>query len=204
MLPSALRVARSTLCAGIVYLVTVSSAHAQLVTVGGGLLLTDRATDLVAEVHAETPPFFDARGYLTASWTDEGAKPTLISAAEVPVLRVGGCLCRAWCWTAVGRGERLPDIPAVGILDRRPVTIAANVLSVDRVDTAVRGLRLGAPAARRVPPKSRCRGSASRTGKRTPDEVRQACHHTGAGTTEVGALGLPNGRQTGSRRTRRP
>ena len=50
--------------------------------------MTRRAIDPVLEVHAETPPFAETRGYVTASWTGESAKPTLILAAEQPVLRM--------------------------------------------------------------------------------------------------------------------
>jgi len=51
--------------------------------------MTPRGADPVAELHAETPPFADARGYVTASWTHERVKPTFISAIERPVLWVG-------------------------------------------------------------------------------------------------------------------
>ena len=62
---------------------------AQLATVGGGVLVTERATDAVFELHVETPPLVGARGYATLSWTDESAKPTIITAVERPVLRLG-------------------------------------------------------------------------------------------------------------------
>lgn len=73
-----------------VWLQIPAAAVAQLVTVGGGALITERATNPVAELHAETPPFPDARAYVTLSWTDDSAAPTIITAAERPVLRFGG------------------------------------------------------------------------------------------------------------------
>ena len=63
------------------------AAHAQLVTVGGGVLVSNRPTEPVAELHAETPPLRAARAYLTLSWTDESAQPTVITAAERPLLQ---------------------------------------------------------------------------------------------------------------------
>ncbi len=51
--------------------------------------MTKRATEPVAELHGETPPLAGARAYVTLSWTDESAKPTVISAAEWQVVNVG-------------------------------------------------------------------------------------------------------------------
>ena len=64
-------------------------AEAQLATVGGGVLLSNRVPEPVAELHAETPPIVTARVYGTVSWTDESAKPTLITAAERSVVQIG-------------------------------------------------------------------------------------------------------------------
>lgn len=70
-------------------LATPAATRAQLATVGAGALITKRATEPVAELHGETPPLLDARAYVTLSWTDESWSPTLITAAERPVLHVG-------------------------------------------------------------------------------------------------------------------
>ena len=86
---SALGVARAARATGILCGTMTPSANAQFVTVGGGLLMTPRGADPVAELHAETPPFAEARGYLTASWTHESVKPTFITAIERPLLRKG-------------------------------------------------------------------------------------------------------------------
>lgn len=64
-------------------------AEAQLATAGAGVLVSNRVPELVAELHAETPPIVSGRAYVTLSWTDErSAKPTLITAAERPVVHV--------------------------------------------------------------------------------------------------------------------
>jgi hypothetical protein len=65
------------------------ATDAQLATIGAGALLSDRPTEPVFELHAETPPFARTSAYVTVSWTDESWNPTLITAAERPVLHVG-------------------------------------------------------------------------------------------------------------------
>jgi hypothetical protein len=65
------------------------NAGAQLVTVGGGALVTERATEAVAELHAETPPLVGGRAYATLSWSDQSAAPTVITAWEHPMVRFG-------------------------------------------------------------------------------------------------------------------
>ncbi|MDH3497786.1 MAG: hypothetical protein OER21_13580 [Gemmatimonadota bacterium] len=81
-------VTRALLC-GLLWLVSPSVVSAQLLTIGGGALVTTRSTEPVGELHGETPPLARARGYVTLSWTDESTKPTVISAAERPVIHVG-------------------------------------------------------------------------------------------------------------------
>jgi hypothetical protein len=63
------------------------ATHAQFATIGGGVLVSNRPPEPVAELHAETPPVRAARAYLTLSWTDESAKPTVITAAERALLQ---------------------------------------------------------------------------------------------------------------------
>lgn len=62
-------------------------AEAQFATIGAGVLLSDLPSEPVAELHAETPPVLGSRAYATLSWTDESAKPTVITAAERALLR---------------------------------------------------------------------------------------------------------------------
>jgi hypothetical protein len=81
---------RAVVFAGLASLAMASAVSAQLATVGAGVLVTERPTEPVFELHAETPPFWDARLYATLSWTDDSWNPTIITAAERPVLRFGG------------------------------------------------------------------------------------------------------------------
>jgi len=67
----------------------LSIAQAQFATVGGGVLISERPSQPVAELNVQTAPFFKSRAYLTLSWTDESASPTIISAVERPVLTYG-------------------------------------------------------------------------------------------------------------------
>ena len=62
-------------------------AVAQLATVGVGALLSERPTEIVYELHVASPPVHQTRAYTTFSWTDDSAKPTLITAAERSVIR---------------------------------------------------------------------------------------------------------------------
>ncbi|MDH3292422.1 MAG: hypothetical protein OEO20_15440 [Gemmatimonadota bacterium] len=91
--PSAARGERRStgamLLCGLLWLASPTVASAQLVTVGGGVLVTKRSTEPVAELHGETPPLVGARAYVTLSWTDESTKPTIISAVERPVVHLG-------------------------------------------------------------------------------------------------------------------
>lgn len=66
--------------------------EAQFVTVGAGALVSQRSPQPVAELHAETPPVLDSRAYLTLSWSDDSAAPTVITAAERSILHVGRAL----------------------------------------------------------------------------------------------------------------
>lgn len=72
----------------IVFVVALPVAgDAQLATVGAGVLMSKRAPEPVAELHAATPPILATRAYLTLSWTDESGKPTIITAAERSIVR---------------------------------------------------------------------------------------------------------------------
>ncbi len=84
-----IRFARAPLLVGGFLLALAPAAWAQLVTVGGGVLVSNRPTEPVLELHGETPPFADTRAYVTFSWTDDSWNPTIITAAERPVLHVG-------------------------------------------------------------------------------------------------------------------
>ena len=74
---------------GVLSVVLVVPSEAQFATVGGGVLMSNRTPEPVAELHAETPPILAARAYVTMSWTDESTKPTVITASERSVAHVG-------------------------------------------------------------------------------------------------------------------
>lgn len=69
-------------------------AVAQLATVGGGALVTERGTDAVGELHAETPPFADGRagaftgigaGLLWLEVKDYEPDPMVVSSTVIPL-----------------------------------------------------------------------------------------------------------------------
>lgn len=59
-----------------------AAGEAQFATVGAGVLVSRRAPEGVAELHAQTIERFASRGYLTLSWTKHSASPTVITAVE--------------------------------------------------------------------------------------------------------------------------
>ena len=90
---------RTLWLAGASTLALAPAVPAQLATVGAGVLISERPQQPVFELHGETPPVpADSRAYVTLSWTDESWAPTIISAAELPVLRYEGA------FTGVGGG----------------------------------------------------------------------------------------------------
>lgn len=74
------------------------SATAQIATIGAGALLSGRDPVVVYELHGQTPPLAEWRGYGTLSWTDQSAAPTVITAAERPLLTFGDA------FTGIGGG----------------------------------------------------------------------------------------------------
>lgn len=66
------------------------AAEGQFATASAGMLVSKRVPDPIAELHAETPPFHDTRGWITLSWTDESAKPTVITSVEHALLHIKG------------------------------------------------------------------------------------------------------------------
>ncbi len=65
-------------------------AEGQFATASAGMLVSKRVPDVIGELHAETPPVRATRGWITLSWTDESAKPTVITAVEHALLHVKG------------------------------------------------------------------------------------------------------------------
>lgn len=89
---------RALLGASLLLAACWTSASAQFLTIGAGVLLSERSPEPVAELHAETPPLLKTRAYGTLSWTDESVRPTVITAAERQVLKTGVTM------TGVGAG----------------------------------------------------------------------------------------------------
>ena len=103
-------------------------AEAQFATVGAGLLVSKRPSEPVAELHAETPPLRSTRAYATFSWTDESAKPTIISAAERRILNTKRTM------TGIGAGLLWLDVN-----DYRPypIVVSSTVVPLPIPRTAV-------------------------------------------------------------------
>lgn len=90
---------KSLVTGGVLWLMAAAPAAAQIVTVGAGALLSDFPTEAVYEIHAETPPLpADFRAYATLSWTEHSAAPTVITAAERPLVEFGPA------FTGIGAG----------------------------------------------------------------------------------------------------
>lgn len=81
---------RSVISVGALSLALVATSDAQFATVGAGVLMSKRSPQPVVELHVESPPVHSARVYATVSWTDESAKPTLITAGERSLWQVDG------------------------------------------------------------------------------------------------------------------
>ncbi len=80
---------RTGLGVGLLLAASAAGVQGQFVTVGGGVLLSNRSPQPVAELHAETPPVLKTRAYFTLSWTDDSWAPTIITAAERQILAAG-------------------------------------------------------------------------------------------------------------------
>ena len=81
---------RTLLSVGACSLALVAPSAAQFATVGAGVLVSKRSPQPVFELHLESPPVHHSRVYATVSWTDESAKPTLITAGERALWQVDG------------------------------------------------------------------------------------------------------------------
>src|SRR2546427_12020573 len=92
---------KSMLSLGVLGLVPLLGAEAQFATLSAGAVVSNQVPVAIGELHAETPPVRATRGWITLSWTDESAKPTVITAVEHALLHFksattglgGGVLC---------------------------------------------------------------------------------------------------------------
>ena len=63
--------------------------HAQMATLGAGMLLSDGPAQPVFEFHVATAPVRQTRAYATFSWSDESLSPVIIGAAERRIVSFG-------------------------------------------------------------------------------------------------------------------
>src|SRR2546422_3914894 len=78
---------KSMLSLAVLGLVPLLGAEAQFATLSAGALVSNQVPVAIGELHAETPPVRATRGWITLSWTDESAKPTVITSVEHALLR---------------------------------------------------------------------------------------------------------------------
>lgn len=69
-------------------------AQAQRLSVGAGVLLSDRPSEPTYNIHLDSPPLYKTRAELTLSWNDETSTPTIITEAERQP-------CQDWEWSLV-------------------------------------------------------------------------------------------------------
>lgn len=119
---------RGLLAAALLAALLGTDAEAQFATVGGGVLLSNRSPQPVAELHAESPPVVRTRAYGTLSWTDDSARPTVITAAERQVVNTGVTM------TGLGAGLLWLEVN-----DYRPypIVVSSTVIPLPLPRTAV-------------------------------------------------------------------
>src|SRR5437899_13058455 len=79
---------KAMLSLAVLGLAPLLAAEGQFATASAGMLVSKRVPDAIVELHAETPPFRATRAWITLSWTDESAKPTVITAGEHALVQV--------------------------------------------------------------------------------------------------------------------
>ena len=109
---------RTIVSVGALSTVLIATSEAQFATVGAGLLMSNRASQPVAELHAESPSLHDARGYATVSWTDDSWKPAVITAGERswPVERARVGLGAGLLWLPVPKYRPYPILVSTVVL----------------------------------------------------------------------------------------
>lgn len=120
-------VTRALACAGMLGLAAAPAAG-QIGTIGAGALFSEWPTEPIFYLHGETPPLAEWRGYLTLLWTDESARPTVITIAERPVLRFGNG------FTGLGAGLLWPEVTDY---DPEPMLVSRTVVPVPIPRTTV-------------------------------------------------------------------
>lgn len=73
---------RTALSLAVLSSILVLAAGAQRVSLGAGVLLSDRPSEPSFDLHIDSPPFYKIRAELTLAWNDKSSKPTVITEAE--------------------------------------------------------------------------------------------------------------------------
>jgi hypothetical protein len=79
-------VRRATLSLAVLGLVVSLAAEAQRLSVGAGVLLSERPSEPTYNIHFDSPPVYKTRAELTLSWNDKSGKPTVITEAERSII----------------------------------------------------------------------------------------------------------------------
>lgn len=64
----------------------VLAAAAQRVSVGVGVLLSNRPSEPSFDLHLDSPPLYKTRAELTLAWNDQSNNPTVITEAERSII----------------------------------------------------------------------------------------------------------------------
>jgi hypothetical protein len=62
------------------------AAGAQRVSLGVGVLLSNRPSEPSFDLHIDSPPFYKTRAELTLAWNDKSNNPTVITEAERSII----------------------------------------------------------------------------------------------------------------------
>ena len=62
------------------------AAGAQRVSLGAGVLLSNRPSEPSFDLHIDSPPFYRSRAQLTLAWNDKSHNPTVITEVERSII----------------------------------------------------------------------------------------------------------------------
>lgn len=120
---------RTALSLAVVITTLTLAARAQRVSLGAGVLLSDRPSEPTYNLHIDSPPFHKIRAELTLSWNDQSSNPTVITEAERSIIDtrafafdVGGGLL----WLEANEYRPLPAIISTAVVPL-PIPRAAIV-----------------------------------------------------------------------------
>jgi len=79
-------VLRSALLFALISIACPRAGHAQRAFLGAGIVLSDFSSLPDFDLHLDSPPWRATRAELTLAWSDESAKPTVITEAERSII----------------------------------------------------------------------------------------------------------------------